>query len=171
MRPLLRTALALAGLAAGAGLGCEDPQHFSEPEKHSLSVVDFEDVVMNGRRLGSRLLPPDPQFIYRFNVQPEPDMVHPHLIGRWTLTDPEKPIDVYVIPATNFVDSLPPTAYPDSLVFWKSTTDATTGQQRATSMQEHPFPGDWVVLFYNTAENNLGGRSEISSEVTLTWFK
>lgn len=171
MRPAFRIAIVVAALAAGAIPACEDPQHFSEPQKSSIAVVDFEDLVMNGRRVGPRYLPPEPQFVYRVNVRPEPEMVHPHFIGRWTLTDPEKPIDVYVFPATVYNDTLPPPAYPDSVVFWKSTTDAVIGEQRATSMHQHPYPGDWVIVFYNAAENNLAGRSEISSEVDLTYFK
>jgi hypothetical protein len=165
MQARLRNLAGVCAFLAALGLGCEDPQHFSEPEKHTEQFVDFSNLVMSGRQS----LPADPAYVYHVTVGSATDMVHPHFEGHWTFADPEKPIDIYVMPASQYNSSQPPAGQEG--IFWTSLTDAVVGQQRATSMHLHPTPGDWVIIFYNPAPNVLNGRSEIAAEVALTYFK
>jgi hypothetical protein len=139
--------------------GCEDPQGFVDPQQFSQRFIDLYNAELNGQS----------KLVYRVAVLPEPEMVHPHIEGRWTFTDPEKPIDVYIIPAAYYDDSRPP-AEQDS-VFWASVTGAEVDQQRATSVQVHPTPGDWVVVLYNALPFAATSRARFSMEIALTFFK
>ena len=156
MRKSLWTA---AGLLLAACLGttsCEEPQGFVEPQLQTQNVADLFNFEMDGQQ----------QEIFRVTVLAEPDMVHPHLEGRWTFTDNEKPIDIYVIPAQSYDPSLPPGEQDD--IRWSSLQDAIVGQQRQTSMHLHPEPGEWVLVFYNSLPFAATSRTRISSEIKLT---
>lgn len=158
----------LVCVAAG---GCEEPQGFVEPTSHSVPIARFRALVLPGQA----------KLVYRVAVQGEPAMVHPHFDGRWTLRDPERPIDVYVIPdgwrdsqgqVHHYDDTRLPAAQ-DS-VFWSSIQDAIggLGQLRAPSMRLHPTPGDWVIVLYNSLPPNVStSRSEFAADVELTYFK
>jgi hypothetical protein len=155
----VRTLGGFALVAALAALGCENPQGFVEPTKHKEVIVDLFSYEMNGQQ----------QEVYRTTVLPEPDMVHPHFEGRWTFSDNERPIDVYVIPAAYYNPQLLPAAQ-DS-IFWSSLTDAVVGQQRQIEMHVHPNPGDWVIVLYNSLPFLATSRAKISTEIDLTYFK
>ncbi len=159
MRNLVRTAAGLVLAASLAAVSCDNPEGFVEPTLHRETVVDLYNFDMDGQQ----------QAVFRVTVLPEPDMVHPHLEGRWTFTDNEKPIDIYVIPAQYFDPNRVP-ADQDS-IFWSSLQDAVVGQQRQTSMHLHPRPGEWVIVFYNSLPYAAASRSRVSSEIDLTYFK
>ena len=159
MRHPVRTSSGLVLLAALVALSCSDPQGFVEPQKYTEVVSDLFNFDMNGQQ----------QEVYRATVLPEPEMVHPHFEGRWTFSDNEKPIDIYVIPAQYYDPARLPAAQ-DS-VFWSSIQDAIVGQQRATGMHIHPTPGEWVIVYYNALPFAATSRARLSSEILLTYFK
>lgn len=105
-------------------------------------------------------------------------MVHPSFEGRWTFSDPERPIDFYIINAvvwddtTFHLDSRSPSSLPDSLVRWSSITGAVEGlgTLRAKEMHVHPAPGTWVVVLYNS-RTGPDGKAEFSAEINLTYFR
>ncbi len=155
-----RTALAL-GLLGLVVLGaCSNPQGFVEPKKHTDPIV----------ALRNNILPGQSQLVYRVTVQPEPEMTHPMFIGRWNFADVEKPIDVYVCTGDHYVETVPPAAQ-DSVIFWSSLQNAVVGQQRETTMELHPKPGNWVIVFYNAAAATSVGRATFSADVSLQYFK
>lgn len=152
----------VVGLVLGGGLalaGCEDPPTFSEPKRQIQVIIDLEDVELIGQA----------QIVYRVTVPPPPEFVHPHFEGRWTFSDNEKPIDFYVIPAADYIEGQLPPA--QTGVFWSSVQDAVVGQQRATGMELHPAPGDWVIVLFNSLPFGPTTRARFSSEVDLSYFK
>jgi len=160
MHKAIRTAVSLGFFGVVLLTGCEDPQSFVEPTKHIESIADLRNVTVPGQS----------QLVYRVVVQPEPQMTHPHIEGRWTFADVEKPVDVYIFPAASYVETQPPAAQ-DSIVYWSSLTNAVVGQQRETSMHLHPAPGEWVVVFYNAGPANSAGRATFSASALLSYFK
>jgi len=157
MRYLVRAAAGLLLAASLAIVSCDDPQGFVEPELVRQSIVDLFNFDMDGQQ----------QEIYRITVGG--DMVHPHLEGKWTFTDPEKPIDIYVVPAASYDPNLLPGEQP--VIRWSSLQDAIVGQQRQTTMHIHPEVGEWVIILYNSLPYVATSRSRISSEIDLTYFK
>lgn len=168
---LRRLAGRLGLLAALAVWGCEDAQRFVEPKSHTDPIA----------RLRGTVLPGQAKLVYRVAVQPEPAMVHPHFQGRWTFRDPEKPIDVYVIPdgwrdsedRVHYYDDERLPAAQDS-VLWSSVQSAIggIGQLRQASMHVHPSPGGWVIVLYNSLPAGaVTSRAEFAADLDLTYFK
>ncbi len=160
MRTANRTALALGLLGLVLLLACKTPEGFVEPKKYTVPIASLRGMVVPGQV----------QLVYHVAVLPEPEMTHPHFIGRWNFADVEKPIDVYVCRAEHYVETVPPAAQ-DSVIFWSSLQNAVVGQQRQTSMELHPEPGQWVIVFYNAAPATQMGRATFSADVELTYFK
>jgi hypothetical protein len=151
---------ALAGLAL---MGCQEPQSFEDVKKYSIPIVDQENIILTGEQRNE----------YRVTVPG--DVTHPSFEGRWTFRDPEKPIDIYVFPASRYTSGQP-LAPEDSVVYWSSLSNAIggLGQLRATEMHIHPRPGDWVIVYYNAQSAAAGPiltRAEFSTELVLTYFK
>jgi hypothetical protein len=155
-----RRALVLGLLGLLLGSACENPQGFVEPKKYTDTIVNLRNYVLPGQA----------QLVYRVEVQPEPQMTHPHFEGRWNFADVEKPVDVYVLRAEHYVETAPP-ASQDSLLFWSSLENAVVGQQRETSMHLHPAPGSWVIVFYNAGPATSTGRATFSADESLSYFK
>jgi hypothetical protein len=159
MRYPVRTAAGLLLAVSLAAVSCEDPQGFVEPKLTRQPIVDLYNFDMEGQQ----------QEVYRVTVLPEPDMVHPHLEGKWTFADNERPIDIYVVPAASYDPNRLPGE--QEVIRWSSLQDAIVGQQRQTSMRIHPEPGEWVIILYNGLPFAATSRARVSSEIDLTYFE
>ena len=156
---LRRFALAAAGLAALAALpACEDSPVIGEREKFSTRFVDITREVINGQDRRA----------YTINVPG--DAIHPHLEGRWTVGDVERPVDTYVFREGDYDPSAPPAG---QTYFWTSTTGGANdvNANRSQSVRVHPTPGNWVIVFLNPAINPFAGRTELSAEVEINFFR
>ena len=155
LRP--RTTLGLGLLVSLAFGGCKQQEHFTDVQKHATRFVDFSGLVLLGHAR------------QEFRIDVPGDVMHPAFEGRWTLADPEKPTEVYVIPGDIYRSDVAP-ALQDS-VFWTSVRSTVGGFAAPyTDMHIHPTPGNWVVVFYNPLPGNLS-RSTVSAEIDLTYFK
>lgn len=158
MSKRIRTLVA-GGLLGVLGISaCGEDQGFMDPEKHRETFISFRNVAFVSQQKRE----------FRITVG---DIVHPHFEGRWTLRDKEKPVDVYVIRAQDYDPNLLPPAQPR--IFWDSVVESQGGLQQlqSTTMQVHPSPGEWVVVFYNPAPLSSTARAEVSADMQLTFFR
>jgi len=145
-----------AGFVALSG-ACNDPQTFQDVQKHTVEFIMFRNVAMLG---GDRQTFPQ-------NVPG--DVTHPSFEGRWVVRDPEKPVDMYVFRASDYDPNRP---LADQAYFWSSTTMSNgLGQQRSQEVHVHPTPGDWLIVFSNPAVGTVGTRTDVSADISLSFFK
>lgn len=140
---------------------CGDEQGFMDPEKRRETFISFRSVAFMSQEKRE----------FRITVGAPPSVVHPHFEGRWTLRDKEKPVDVYIIRAEDYLPNVLPPAQPR--VFWDSVVETQGGLQQlqSTNVQIHPTPGDWVIVFYNPAPVSVTSRAEVSADMLLTYFR
>jgi hypothetical protein len=137
---------------------CEESPVIGEREKVTHRFVDITREVINGQDRRA----------YTVNVPG--DAIHPHLEGRWTVNDVERPVDTFVFREGDYDAGSPPGG---QQYFWTSTTTGTGGvnSARSQSVRVHPTPGNWVIVFYNPAINPFAGRTELSAEVEISFFR
>lgn len=136
---------------------CGDPQKFEEVQRRIEPFVDFRNVTVLGQ---------DRQV---FEHAVGSDVTHPHFEGRWTVRDPERPVDVYVFRAEDYNPAQPPASQG---YFWASTTSSIgVGQSRSNELHLHPAPGNWLLVFFNPGLNPQASRTDLSAEITYTYFK
>lgn len=149
-------AAVLMVLALGSSR-CSDPQSFEDVQRRIEPFIDFRNVTVLGqdRQVFARDVPGE--------------AVHPHFEGRWTVRDPERPVDVYVFRAGEYNPTQP---LADQNYYWASTTNTLgVGQARSNELHLHPSPGGWVLVFFNPGVNPQGARTDLSAEITFTYFR
>ena len=136
---------------------CGDPQTFEEVQRRIEPFIDFRNATVLGQDRQA--------FAHRVPA----DVGHPHFEGRWTVANPERPVDVYVFRAGDY-DPLQPLSAQH--YFWASTTSGLgVGQMRNNELHLHPTPGDWVLVFFNPGLSPQGNRTDLSAEITFSYFK
>ena len=131
------------GLASGLA-GCKKVTGFQEVKKHTTRFVDLTKKRLEGHQ----------RLVYPLDgplVVPG-DVTHPTLEGRWSFSDQEKPVDVFVVRAADYDPDVEPSPLHD--IFFSSIQGAVAGvgTLRAKAMHKHPPPGSWLVVFYNGAD-------------------
>ena len=148
-----------------AGCGNKDLGTFTDVHKYIDRFIDF-----NGKCPDTGCLDARERLEFR-KVIPG-DVADPGFEGRWSFSDPEKPVDVYVIPADKYTNRTVP---PDSLpgVFWSSIQGAIEGigTLRAKEMHLNPRPGEWWIVFYNPATPGPLTTSQFSATIDFRYFK
>jgi len=145
--------MALSALSTG----CSDPQKFEDTQKRVEDFINIRNLIILGqdRQVFSKAVPAD--------------AIHPHFEGRWTVLDAERPVDVYVLKAENYDPAQP---LPAQNYFWSSTTSGIgVGQSRSNELHLHPTPGNWVLVFFNPGLSPQANRTDLSAEITFTFFK
>ena len=148
-------------LLAGLGLaGCGNTtSKFEEVVKHQENVVDLTKASLLGHE---RL---------EFRKSVPSDVASPTFEGRWNFTDQERPVDVYLVKASDYHANVPP----DSLehVYWSSLLGALEGigTLRTREIHIHPRAGDWVLVFYNSADAGPLSKAEFTAQISLSYFK
>jgi hypothetical protein len=152
LRMLVVAGLGLAGCGNTTGV-------FQEVVKHQEEVVDLTKASLLGHE---RL---------EFRKSVPSDVASPTFEGRWNPIDQEHPVDVYLVKASDYHANV----RPDSLehVYWSSLLGALEGigTLRTKEIHIHPKAGDWVLVFYNSADVGPQSKSEFSAQIALSYFK
>jgi len=145
-----RAPLAIALLALGLGAsGCEEQQGFMEPTKVRETFMDVDDQIVDGQR---RL---------EFRVNVPGDVTHASFEGLWTFRNPEKPLFVYVVRASEYDSAADPATLPNFFML----------RPEVTTIHVHPTPGDWVVVLHNPAAFGPATRAEVSGQILLSFWR
>ena len=132
------------------GTGCEEQPGFMNTTKSTQTFMDLDDVLVQG------------QFRLEFRVTVPSDVTHPSFEGLWTFRNPEKPLRVYVVRATD---------YPDSNVDPATLPNYFTLDPIVNTIHVHPTPGEWVVVLHNPADFGPTTASEISGSIILSYWR
>jgi hypothetical protein len=165
------TAALLGTTLLASGCSEEGSSTFMEIEPQSQVVASVNDVLMEGQNL----------LTYSFNITG--DMRHPELRADWTVLNREIFIDMYLMRADAYVDSLTPPEQTD--IFWTSVPQEGPlfGDRRGSSIILHPCAydtsdppqclpqGEWIVLFFNDNVRTPNTRTEMSATVVLRYFQ
>jgi hypothetical protein len=148
--------VAFAALAAVPA--CEEPVTIAELQKVVDQFVDIRNVVVPGQ---GRLV---------FTVTVPGDAIHPHLEGRWTVNNVERPVDLYVFRQGTYDGNQPPSGQDH---YWTSEPPAGSGigQERNLELHIHPSPGEWTLVFFNPGTNPLTTRTELSAELQVNYWR
>jgi hypothetical protein len=145
-RGLVAVSLIVVALLAG---GCEE-QSFTEPTKIRETFMDIDDVLVDGQR---RL---------EFRVDVPAGVTHPSFEGLWTFRNPEKPLHLFVVRASEYDPLVDPNTLPN--YFQIRRTD--------NFLNIHPTSGEqWVVVLHNPADFGPLTRSEVSGTATLSYWR
>jgi len=157
---LQRLGFWLCALPVLAGSACEESPVIGEREEVVNRFVDIRNVMVAG------------QGWLTFKVDIPGDAIHPHIEGRWTVGNVERPVDVYVFRGSQYDPNLSPVAQPQPY-FWTSTIAAGSGigQNRTNEVHIHASSGQWVVVFYNPGANPLTSRTDLSAEIENNYFR